>query len=159
MLMQNNRVEAVLSLPGGVFQPYSGVKTSVLVFAKGGRTERVMFLHASNDGFKLDANHEQPIEADDLPGLIAAFNSRDEMWSDWRNARCGAALGGKLVVRGRRSHRGEDWNLSASRYRPENREAVDHRDPRELLEELQEDVCAILGDMEALAAELQGEVA
>jgi hypothetical protein len=45
ILMQNNRVEAVLSLHGGVFQPYSGVKTSVLVFAKGGRTERVMFLY------------------------------------------------------------------------------------------------------------------
>jgi type I restriction enzyme M protein len=75
ILMQNNRVEAVLSLPGGVFQPYSGVKTSVLVFARGGRTERVMFLHAANDGFKLDANHDQPIEADDLPGLIAAFFS------------------------------------------------------------------------------------
>ena len=50
ILMQNNRVEAVLSLPGGVFQPYSGVKTSVLVFARGGRTSQVMFLHASNDG-------------------------------------------------------------------------------------------------------------
>ena len=84
ILMQNNRVEAVLSLPGGVFQHYSGVKTSVLVFAKGGRTKRVMFLHAGNDGFKLDANHEQPIEADDLPGLIAAFNSREEMWADWQ---------------------------------------------------------------------------
>ena len=59
MLMENNRVEAMLSLPGGVFQPYSGVKTSVLIFGQCGRTERVMFLHASNDGFKLDANHEQ----------------------------------------------------------------------------------------------------
>ena len=84
MLMQNNRVEAVLSLPGGVFQPYSGVKTSVLVFTKGGRTERVMFLHADFDGFKLDANHDQPIDADDLPDLIAAFHSRDERWRDWR---------------------------------------------------------------------------
>ncbi|HQT47710.1 MAG TPA: class I SAM-dependent DNA methyltransferase, partial [Acidocella sp.] len=74
ILLQNNTVQAVLSLPGGVFQPYSGVKTSVLVFAKGGRSKNVMFLHASNDGFKLDANHEQPIEADDLPGLIAAFS-------------------------------------------------------------------------------------
>ena len=46
ILLQNNRVEAVLSLPGGVFQPYSGVKTSVLIVRKGGRTERVMFLHA-----------------------------------------------------------------------------------------------------------------
>ena len=140
MLMQNNRVEAVLSLPGGVFQPYSGVKTSVLVFAKGGRTERVMFLHASNDGFKLDANHDQPIEADDLPGLIAAFNSRAEMlgrlagprsaekpWTEnWWFADVAA------IER-------EDFNLSASRYRPESREAAEHRDPRELLEELQED--------------------
>ncbi|MFN3592754.1 MAG: N-6 DNA methylase, partial [Thermaurantiacus sp.] len=84
ILLQNNRVEAVLSLPGGVFQPYSGVKTSVLVFARGGRTERVMFLHADNDGFRLDANHDQPIEADDLPGLIAAFNSREELWADWQ---------------------------------------------------------------------------
>lgn len=48
----------------------------------------------------------------------------------------------------------EDWNLSASRYRPESREAAEHRDPRELLEELQEDVTTILGDIEALAAEL-----
>jgi type I restriction enzyme M protein len=53
----------------------------------------------------------------------------------------------------------EDWNLSASRYRPESREAAEHRDPRELLEELQEDVESILGDIQALAAELRGEEA
>ena len=69
-LVENNTVEAVLSLPSGVFNPYSGVKTSVLVFRKGGATGHVMFLHADNDGFKLDANHDQPIEADDLPDLI-----------------------------------------------------------------------------------------
>src|SRR6185437_14078186 len=43
MLVENNTVEAVLSLPGGVFQPYSGVKTSALFFRKGGNTRRVMF--------------------------------------------------------------------------------------------------------------------
>jgi len=43
-----------------------------------------MFLQADNDGYKLDANHDQPIEADDLPGLVAAFNSRDELWEDWQ---------------------------------------------------------------------------
>ena len=61
-LIENNRVEAVLSLPGGIFQPYSGVKTSVLFFKKGGNTERVLFLHADNDGYKMDANHDAPIE-------------------------------------------------------------------------------------------------
>lgn len=49
----------------------------------------------------------------------------------------------------------EDWNLSASRYRPESREAAEHRDPRDL----QEDVETILSDIQALAAELRGEVA
>ena len=112
-----------------------------------------MFLHASNDGFKLDANHEQPIEADDLPGLIAAFNSRDDMWPTGKTRR-GKALDGKLVVRGCGAIEREDLNLSASRYRPESREAAEHRDPRELLAELRDETAAILGDIEALAAEL-----
>jgi type I restriction enzyme M protein len=159
MLMQNNRVEAVLSLPGGVFQPYSGVKTSVLVFAKGGRTEHVMFLHAGNDGFKLDANHDQPIDADDLPGLIAAFNSRNEMWADWQARDTETPWTENWWFADATAIEREDWNLSASRYRPESREAAEHRDPGELLEELQEDVESILGDIQALAAEWRGEAA
>ncbi len=84
-LVENNTIEAVLSLPGGVFNPYAGVKTSVLVFRKGGTTERVMFLHAEQDGFKLDAKHDQPIEQDDLPSLIEAFRDREARWVAWRN--------------------------------------------------------------------------
>ena len=77
-LIENNRVEAVMSLPGGVFQPYSGVKTSVLFFRKGGKyRQRVLFLHADNDGYKLDANHDTPINEDDLSALIAAYGERE----------------------------------------------------------------------------------
>jgi type I restriction enzyme M protein len=154
ILMQNNRVEAVLSLPGGVFQPYSGVKTSVLIFAKGGRTQRVMFLHAANDGFKLDANHDQPIEADDLPGLIAAFNSREELWDEWQARDAALPWTQNWWFAAAEAIEREDWNLSASRYRPESREAAEHRDPRELLAELRDETAAILGDIDALAAEL-----
>ena len=82
-LIENNRVDAVLSLPGGVFQPYSGVKTSVLFFKKGGATERVLFLHADNDGYKLDANHDTPIEDDDLPELVAAYQNKETCWTEW----------------------------------------------------------------------------
>jgi type I restriction enzyme M protein len=131
----------------------------VLIFAKGGRTLRVMFLHASNDGFKLDANHEQPIEADDLPGLIAAFNSRTETLTDWQNRDAEKPWMENWWFSDAATIEREDWNLSASRYRPESREAAEHRDPRELLEELQEDVTTILGDIEALAAELSEPVA
>jgi type I restriction enzyme M protein len=83
-LLEHFRVDAVLSLPGGVFQPYSGVKTSVLMFGRGGATERVLFLHADADGYKLDAQHDQPVEADDLPGLVAAFRERDARWAEWQ---------------------------------------------------------------------------
>jgi hypothetical protein len=113
-----------------------------------------MFLHASNDGFKLDANHDQPIEADDLPGLIAAFNSRGELWADWQARDAAKPWTENWWFAEADAIEHEDWNLSASRYRPESRETAEHRDPRELLEELQEDVAAILGDIEALAAEL-----
>ena len=158
MLMQNNRVQAVLSLPGGVFQPYSGVKTSVLVFARGGRTERVMFLHASNDGFKLDANHDQPIEADDLPSLVAAFAGRAERWAEWQARDTAVPWTANWWFAEAAAIEREDWNLSASRYRPESREAAIHRDPRELLAELRDEAAAILGDIEALAAELGEKV-
>lgn len=155
ILMQNNRVQAVLSLPGGVFQPYSGVKTSVLVFARGGRTERVLFLHASNDGFKLDANHDQPIEADDLPGLVAAFAGRAELWAEWQARDARAQWTTNWWFAEAAAIEREEWNLSASRYRPESRESAAHRDPRELLAELRDETAAILGDIEALAAELR----
>lgn len=155
ILMQNNRVEAVLSLPGGVFQPYSGVKTSVLIFAEGGRTERVMFLHAANDGFKLDANHDQPIEADDLPGLIEAFQGRGASLAAWQERDTTAPWSENWWFATAERIEAEDWNLSAARYRPEHREAVQHRDPRELLTELQEEMGDILADLDALAAELQ----
>ena len=97
-LIENNRVEAVLSLPGGVFQPYSGVKTSVLFFRKGGSTERVLFLHADDDGYKLDANHDTPIEADDLPALARAYAQREEAWAQVGGARRCSRVGREVVV-------------------------------------------------------------
>ena len=101
-LIENNRVEAVMSLPGGVFQPYSGVKTSVLLFKKGGTTDRVLFLHVDNDGYKLDANHDTPIEADDLPELVAAYRDREAKAVEWVNAiprRRGMPSGGLRMQR------------------------------------------------------------
>src|SRR5690606_26412628 len=125
------------------FQPYSGVKTSVLILAQGGGTRDVMFLHADHDGYKLDANHDQPVEADDLPGLIAAFQTRAERLADWRGRDEVAPWTEKWWFVSAEQIEAEGWNLSATRYRLQNREAAEHRDPRELLTELQEDVSAI----------------
>jgi type I restriction enzyme M protein len=149
-LLENNRVEAVLSLPGGVFQPYSGVKTSVLLFRKGGTTERVQFLHADNDGYKLDANHDTVIEADDLPGLIEAFAARDALWDTWSARDASVEWEQKWWFADVASIRTNDFNLSAGRYRPMSLAQVEHRDPREILEELAAIEGEILEEVEGL---------
>ena len=150
-LVENNTVEAVLSLPGGVFQPYSGVKTSVLVFRKGGETDRVMFLHAENDGYKLDANHDRPIDADDLPDLIAAFRDRRERWQEWRSRDTEAEWGENWWFADAEALRAADYNLSANRWRPASRRRVEHRDPMELIDELRAIETEILEELDQLA--------
>ncbi len=158
-LIENNTVEAVLSLPGGVFNPYSGVKTSVLVFRKGGTTERVMFLHADQDGFKLDANHDTPIDEDDLPGLIDAFQDREERWAAWRDRDLKDNWTEKWWFAEADEIRAVDFNLSANRHRPQSRAKVKHRDPLEILEELREIETEILGEIDELAGAVRGVVA
>jgi len=157
-LVENNTVEAVLSLPGGVFNPYSGVKTSVLVFRKGGATENVMFLHADNDGFKLDANHDQPINEDDLPALIDAFRERDARFDDWCRQDPEAEWPEKWWFAEADAIREADYNLSANRHRPQSRARVEHRDPLEILDELRGIEMEILGEIDELAEAVQGVV-
>ena len=150
-LVENNNVEAVLSLPGGVFNPYSGVKTSVLIFRKGGVTERVMFLHADNDGFKLDANHDQPINDDDLPGLVAAHRDRVEREAEWGDRDPEADWTENWWFAETEAIREADFNLSAGRHRPQSRATVEHRDPLEILEELRGIETEVLAEIDALA--------
>ena len=150
-LIENNTVDAVLSLPGGVFNPYAGVKTSVLVFRKGGTTERVMFLHAKSDGFKLDANHDTPIEDDDLPGLIEAFADRVQCWATWRARESDEDWTENWWFAEADTIRAAEFNLSAGRYRPQNRARVEHRDPLEILGELRAIETEILCEIDELA--------
>jgi type I restriction enzyme M protein len=149
-LLEGFRVEAVLSLPGGVFQPYSGVKTSVLLFTKAGSTERVLFLHADADGYKLDANHDAPVEADDLPGLVEAFQARAERWDAWSARDEKAEWTAKWWFATAEDIRANDFNLSAGRYRPMSQTQVEHRNPLELLDELAAIEAEIMGEVEAL---------
>ncbi|HEU0189257.1 MAG TPA: class I SAM-dependent DNA methyltransferase [Gallionella sp.] len=165
-LIENCRVQAVLSLPGGVFQPYSGVKTSVLFFQKGGSTDHVLFLHADNDGYKLDANHDIPIAADDLPTLLNAYRTREAGWRQWQahfspRPQAGEGQGERVAEWPHKAWfatadeiRANDFNLSAGRYRPISQAAVEHCDPRALLDELAAIEGEIAEEVEALRAVL-----
>jgi type I restriction enzyme M protein len=78
-LLTETQVQAVISLPGGVFQPYTGVKTSILVFSKGGQTETVWFYEVAADGESLNAKRTPAPEKNDLWDMRLKFRLRHEM--------------------------------------------------------------------------------
>lgn len=135
-LLNDNTLEAVMSLPAGVFKPYSGVKTSVLFFRKGGKTERVLFLHADNDGYKLDAQHSNPIEADDLPALVEAYRTRKERAKEWANRDPSAEWPHKWWFASAEEISAKCNSLEAHRYKPESFVREEHQAPSVLMDEL-----------------------
>lgn len=78
-LVENNRLQAVISMPSGVFKPYAGVSTAVLVFTKDpAGTDKVWFYDMKADGYSLDDKRSK-IEADDIPDIVTRFhNLKDE---------------------------------------------------------------------------------
>ncbi|KAE9733681.1 class I SAM-dependent DNA methyltransferase [Escherichia coli] len=71
-LVEDNQLEAVINLPSGVFKPYAGVTTAILIFTKGGQTDEVWFYDLQNDGYSLD-DKRNPIKDNDLPHLLASW--------------------------------------------------------------------------------------
>ena len=75
-IVDENRLEAVISMPSGVFKPYAGVSTAILVFTKTGHggTDKVWFYDMTADGFSLD-DKRQPIDDNDISDIIARFKN------------------------------------------------------------------------------------
>jgi type I restriction enzyme M protein len=74
-LVEDNRLEAVISMPSGVFKPYAGVSTAVLIFTKGGTSDQIWFYDMEHDGFSLD-DKRQPLAENDIPDILQSWNSR-----------------------------------------------------------------------------------
>lgn len=123
-LLVNESLLAVISLPAGVFQPYSGVKTSVLILDKrlAKKTDKILFLKINNDGFDLGAQR-RPIDKNDLPKALETIqNYRDsiskgeEYIFDWENI---------SLVEKTRILESNDISLSAERYFERSKIVVD----------------------------------
>ena len=78
-LIEENRLDGVVSMPSGVFRPYAGVSTAVLLFTKGGTTEKIWFYDMEHDGFSLDDKRQRVAESD-IPDLL-------DCWSHQRDAK------------------------------------------------------------------------
>lgn len=144
-LIDNNQLEAVISLPSGVFKPYAGVSTAVIIFAKGGKTENVFFYDVESDGFTLDDKRTKIGDGrGDLPDVQAKYLRWCDGKDDFTDR---TAKAFEVPADGIRA---QGYDLSINRYREQGFVAEEHRDPRVILDKLQSLESEILGDLESL---------
>jgi len=143
MIVDENQLEAVISLPAGAFKPYAGVSTAVLVFSKGGRTDDVWFFNVHNDGYSLDDKRNK-IDDNDLPALQEAWAARDPSAESDRGAQYFFVPVDEI--------RGNKFDLSLGRYYEEPYEEEEFAAPEDILKEIEK----INAQTNADVAELRG---
>jgi type I restriction enzyme M protein len=74
-LIEENRLEGIVSMPSGIFKPYAGVSTAVLLFAKGGSTEKIWFYDLKHDGYSLD-DRRSKVSENDIPDVLECWHKR-----------------------------------------------------------------------------------
>jgi len=149
-LVEEQKLDAVISMPSGVFKPYAGVSTAILVFTKtnSGGTDHVWFYDMEADGFSLDDKRVEldhtKHDDDNLPDIVRRWSDRDGEAKRERTDQ--SFYVPRLEVAG------NGYDLSVNRYRQNVREAIDHDDPEEILEELE----SLESEIASGIAELRG---
>ena len=136
-LVERCDLKAVITLPSGVFKPYAGVSTAILLFSKvfgpGDKiskpaTDYVWFYEMSSDGYSLDDKRNKLEGYGDLQDIIQKYHSRDEASDTDRTAKC--------FMVPRIDIEAENYDLSLSRYKEEIFEEVQYEQPEAILERL-----------------------
>lgn len=141
MLMEENQLEAVVSLPSGAFKPYAGVSTAVLIFTKGGKTGQVWFYKVEHDGYSLD-DKRTPIQDDDLPDLVRQWKNRNPR-KDTDRAKKGFFVPKDEITDNK-------YDLSFNRYAEAAYEEVAYDPPKTILTRLRKLEEEIVGDIDEL---------
>jgi len=76
-IIEENRLDGLVSMPAGVFKPYAGVSTAILFLTRGGRTERIWFYDMAHDGFSLD-DKRTPVAENDIPDVVDCWKKRND---------------------------------------------------------------------------------
>ncbi|BBO78281.1 DNA methyltransferase [Desulfosarcina widdelii] len=143
MLVEENQLEGIISLPSGVFKPYAGVSTAIIVFTKGGRTDQVFYYDVTADGFSLDDKRTK-VEANDIPDVIKRWKARDPKKDTDRTGTCFFVPKEKIKA--------NKYDLSINRYKEVVYEEEVYDPPKVILERMRALEEEILADM----AELEG---
>nr|WP_150959874.1 class I SAM-dependent DNA methyltransferase [Aneurinibacillus sp. XH2] len=145
-IVENHKLEAIISMPSGVFKPYAGVSTAIIIFTKtgAGGTDHVWFYDMKADGYSLD-DKRNPIEANDIPDILERFGN-------WE-AEKGRKRTEKSFLVPVDEIRSNAYDLSINRYKETEYEEVQYEDPKVILasiKQLEDEIVEGLAELEAL---------
>ena len=148
-LIENHRLEAVISMPSGVFRPYAGVSTAILIFTKTGHggTDRVWFYNMLSDGFSLD-DKRSPVQENDIPDIIARFKNREAEAERKRTEKSFFVPKQEIVD--------NEYDLSINKYKQTEYKAVEYPPTAEILanlDELEKQIAAAMAELKRLLME------
>ena len=148
-IIEDNRLEAVISMPSGVFKPYAGVSTGILIFTKTGHggTDKVWFYDMKADGYSLD-DKRSPVKENDIPDIIERFNHLDKE-ADRKRTEQSFLVDTKEIV-------DNDYDLSINKYKEIVYEKVEYPPTSEILADIEELNKEIDKNLEELKALLKG---
>lgn len=155
LLIEDNQLEAVINLPSGVFKPYAGVATAILIFTKGGATDQVWFYDLQDDGFSLDDKRNALYQdkqgnplgfAGDLPKVLAGYQSRDKAitGTEANDKKQASFWVSKADIAANK------YDLSVNRYQEVVYEEEQYEAPKVLLKRLMDLEMSILQDLTEL---------
>ncbi|MBT6766083.1 MAG: N-6 DNA methylase, partial [Prolixibacteraceae bacterium] len=130
-LIDNQKLQAIISMPSGVFKPYAGVSTAVLLFTKteSGGTDNVWFYDMKADGYSLD-DKRNPIETNDIPDILSRW---DELETELARKRTEQSFFVPV-----NEIRENNYDLSINRYKEIVYEEVKYDPPKKIIAEIRE---------------------
>lgn len=145
-IVENHRLEAIISMPSGVFKPYAGVSTAVIVFTKtgAGGTDKVWFYDMQSDGYSLDDKRTQ-LDSSDIPDIVARFHALDAEESRERTEQSFLVPKEEIV--------GNDYDLSINKYKQSAYVEEEYPHSLEIMTEINElemEIAAGLAELEAI---------
>lgn len=145
-IIDNNKLEAIISMPSGVFKPYAGVSTGIMIFTKTGTggTDNVWFYDMKADGFSLD-DKRAPIEANDIRDIISRFGNLQEETERKRTEQSFSVPVDEIREQG--------YDLSINKYKEIEYEEVEYSSPKEILisiNEMEKEIQAGIKELEGL---------
>jgi type I restriction enzyme M protein len=146
-LVENQKLEGVIYMPGGIFQPYSGVQTGILIFTKtnSGGTDKVWMYNMENDGFTLNVKRE-PTKENDIPDIVSRFNNLEGEKTRQRTEKSFLVDKQEIVE--------NDYVLSFNKYQKKIAEKKVYRPSEEIISSIND----LEAQFQGLMKEIEGEL-